>query len=59
MRYVNRLVLIITIFFTLINPSISEENIAFVNIDYLIQNSNIGKKMLTNLGNLDKNNLDN
>jgi outer membrane protein len=59
MRYFNRLILIITIFFTFINPSISEENIAFVNIDYLIQNSNIGKKMLTNISNIDKNNLDN
>jgi outer membrane protein len=58
MRYFNRLILIITIFFTFINPSISEENIAFVNIDYLIQNSNIGKKMLTNISNIDKNNLD-
>ena len=59
MRYFNRLILIITIFFTFINPSISEENIAFVNVDYLIQNSNIGKKMLTNINDIDKNNLDN
>ena len=59
MRYFNRLILIITIFFTFINPSISEENIAFVNIDYLIQNSNIGKKLLANINDKDKKNLDN
>ena len=46
MRYFNRLILIIIIFFTFINSSISKENIAFVNVDYLIQNSNIGKKLL-------------
>ena len=30
-----------------------------VDINYLIQNSNIGKKTLTNISNIDKNNLDN
>ena len=59
MRYFNKLILIIVIFFTFINASISKENIAFVSVDYLIQNSNIGKKMLTNISNIDKNNLDN
>ena len=59
MRYFNRLILIITIFFTLINASISKENIGFVNVDYLIQNSNIGKKLLANINNKDKKNLDN
>ena len=59
MRYLNRLILIITIFFTFINASISEENIAFVNVDYLIQNSNIGKKLLANINDKDKKNLDN
>ena len=59
MRYFNRLILIITIFFTFINASISKENIGFVNIDYLIQNSNIGKKLLANINDKDKKNLDN
>jgi len=59
MRYFNRLILIITIFFTFINASISKENIAFVNVDYLIQNSNIGKKLLANINDKDKKNLDN
>ena len=59
MKYFNRLILIITIFFTFINASISKENIAFVNVDYLIQNSNIGKKLLANINDKDKKNLDN
>ena len=59
MRYLNRLILIIIIFFTFINTSISKENIGFVNVDYLIQNSNIGKKLLANINDKDKKNLDN
>jgi outer membrane protein len=59
MRYFNRLILIITIFFSFTNASISKENIGFVNVDYLIQNSNIGKKLLANINNKDKKNLDN
>jgi outer membrane protein len=59
MRYFNKLILIIIIFFTSINTSISNENIAFVNVDYLIQNSNIGKKLLANINDKDKKNLEN
>ena len=59
MRYFNRLILIITIFFSFTNASISKENIGFVNVDYLIQNSNIGKKLLANINDKDKKNLDN
>ena len=59
MKFFNRLILIIAIFFTFINASISKENIAFVNVDYLIQNSNIGKKLLANINDRDKKNLAN
>ena len=59
MKYFNRLILIIIIFFSFINISISKENLAFVNVDYLIQNSNIGKKLLANINDKDKKNLDN
>jgi outer membrane protein len=59
MKYFNRLILIITIFFSFTNASISKENIGFVNVDYLIQNSNIGKKLLANINDKDKKNLDN
>jgi outer membrane protein len=59
MRYLNKLILIIIIFFSFTSTSISKENIAFVNVDYLIQNSNIGKKLLANINDKDKKNLDN
>ena len=59
MRYFKSLILTIAIFFTFINVSISKENIAFVNVDYLIKNSNIGKKLLANINDKDKKNLDN
>ena len=59
MKYFNKLILIIIIFFSFINTSISKENLAFVNVDYLIQNSNIGKKSLANINDKDKKNLDN
>ena len=59
MKYFNRLILIIIIFFSFINISISKEILAFVNVDYLIQNSNIGKKLLANINDKDKKNLDN
>ena len=59
MRYLNKLILIIIIFFSFTNASISKENIGFVNVDYLIQNSNIGKKLLANINDKDKKNLDN
>ena len=59
MRYFNRFILIVIIFFTFTNTSVSKENIAFVNVDYLIQNSNIGKKLLANINDKDKKNLDN
>ena len=55
----HRLILIIFISFTFTNLAISNENIAFVNIDYLIENSNIGKKLLAEINNKDKKNLEN
>ena len=59
MIYFKRLILIIFISFLFINSSISKENIAFVNIDYLIQNSNIGKKLLSDIEKKNNINLDN
>jgi outer membrane protein len=59
MKYFNILILIIIFFLSFINTSISKENLAFVNVDYLIQNSNIGKKLLANINDKDKKNLDN
>jgi outer membrane protein len=59
MKYFNKLILIIIILFTFINSSNSKEIIAFVNVDYLIQNSNIGKKLLAIINDKDKKNLNN
>ena len=59
MNYLYKFILILFIFFISVNSSNSEEKIAFVNIDYVIQNSNIGKKMLANINKLDKKNIDN
>ena len=55
----NRTLLTLLFFFIFINPSISDEKIAFVDIDYIIQNSNVGKKMISNINKLDKKNIDN
>jgi outer membrane protein len=50
---------IITIFLSLIlcNPSYSNDKIAFIDIDYLIKNSEIGKKVLVKINDLDKKNV--
>lgn len=40
------------------NPSVANEKTAFVDIDYLIKNSNIGKKTLDNIDDIDKKNLE-
>ena len=49
MIYLHRLILIIFVSFSFINSSLSNENIGFVNVDYLIKNSNIGNKLLDNI----------
>ena len=54
----HRVILVIIISFSFINLSVSKENIGFVNIDYLIQNSNIGKKLLIDINNKDKKNIE-
>ena len=41
-----------------INLSSSSENIVFVDVDYVIKNSNVGKKALEKINNLDKKNID-
>jgi outer membrane protein len=50
---------IITIFFSLIlcSPSYSDDKIAFIDIDYLIKNSEIGKKVLLKINDLDNKNV--
>ena len=57
MNYFNKFLLIFFIFFISINSSNSKET-AFIDLDYVIANSNIGKKVLENIDELDKKNLE-
>ena len=57
MKNFYRFSLIFFIFFILINSSNSKET-AFIDIDYVIANSNIGKKVLENVDKLDKKNIE-
>ena len=49
--------LILLILFFNITTAHSDESVAFVNIDYLIKNTNIGKKALNNISQVDKKNV--
>ncbi len=55
---VKKKILIILIFFlTTINPVYSNEKIAFLDMEFVVKNSNVGKSVLTKINNLDKNNI--
>ena len=58
MNYLYKFLLIFFIFFISINLTNSKET-AFIDIDYIIENSNIGKKVLININKLDKENIEN
>ena len=58
MNYLNKFTTYILFFFIILNFSASAENISFINVDYLVQNSNIGKKILRNIDNQNKKNID-
>ena len=58
MNYLHKFLLIFFIFFISTNLSSSKET-AFVDIDYIVANSNIGKKVLENINKLDKKNIEN
>ena len=58
MNYLNKFLLIFFIFFIPINLTNSKE-IAYIDINYIIENSNIGKKILENINKLDKENIEN
>ena len=58
MNYLHKFLLIFFIFFISTNLSNSKET-AFVDIDYMVANSNIGKKVLENISKLDKKNIEN
>lgn len=54
-----KITILIFISFFFINSSFSNENTGFVNIDYILQNSNIGKKLLKDINNKDEENIEN
>ena len=57
MNFFQRFIFIISLILLSSNNSFSVEKIAFIDIDYIIQNSSIGKKMLTEINNMDKKNV--
>ncbi len=57
MNYFYKFLLIFFIFFISVNSSNSKET-AFIDLDYVIANSNIGKKVLENIDKLDKENIE-
>ena len=58
MKFLNIFIVIIIYFLSIIfNPLIAAEKTAVVNIDFLIQNSNIGKKVLKNVDEMNKKNI--
>jgi len=57
MNFFQRFIFIISLILLSSNNSFSVEKIAFIDIDYIIQNSSIGKKMLTEINNIDKKNV--
>jgi outer membrane protein len=57
MNYLKKFLIIFFIFFISTNLSNSKET-AFVDIDYIVANSNIGKKVLENIDKLDKKNVE-
>ena len=46
MNYLNKLFFIFLLFFLFINTSFSNEPVAYIDIDFILKNSNIGKKSL-------------
>tara|TARA_Y100000768_G_scaffold151983_1_gene113635 strand:+ start:1888 stop:2400 length:513 start_codon:yes stop_codon:yes gene_type:complete len=57
MKFYNRLFLILIIFFLNITQINSSEPIAYIDIDFIIKNSEIGKKTLNSINTLNDNNI--
>ena len=57
MKNINKLSAIILLIFIFINPVKSDDKVAFINVDLLIKNSNIGKNVLKNIDDLNNKNL--
>lgn len=57
MKYLNKFIFIFLFSFLFFSTSMSEEKNAFIDIDFLIQNSNIGKKVLKDINDLNQANI--
>ena len=57
MRNFNKFLTTILFLIIFINPVKSNEKAVFINVDFLIQNSNIGKKVLKNIEDLNNKNI--
>ena len=59
MKILKKIISIFVIFLLSLGSSYSIESVAYVNIDYIIKNSNVGKKTLDNLNSINKENINN
>jgi len=57
MNYLYKFFITVFFCFILCNPSFSNDKVAFIDIDYLIKNSEIGKNLLIKINDLDKKNV--
>jgi len=57
MKNLNRIIFILLIFFSSNNFANANDQIAFIDIDYIIKNSNIGKETLEKINTLDQENV--
>ena len=57
MRLIIRFLFCVFLFSNFSNLSIANEKTAFIDFDYIVQNSNVGKKVLANISNLNKKNI--
>ena len=58
MQYFYKLFITVFLSFFFLVSSFANEKTAFINIEYIIQNSNIGQKVLDNINDLNKKNID-
>ena len=57
MNHLNKLFSIFLLFFLFINTSFSNEPIAYIDIDFILKNSNIGKKSLEKINSQNNKNI--
>ena len=58
MNLKQKITYVIIILFLNIKPAISEEKISFINMEYILKNSNIGKSSLIKINELNQKNID-